>query len=143
MAKYDFDPLKAFLQLESDLRLRAAAVPRTLQFLPSLDMYETASALVIKMELAGVQPERLTITLSAEDRVLTVAGERREAKEEHEDRIRCYSLEIYFGKFEREIALPNDMRFDREHITANYRDGFLVITLPKRAEKRTIEIRND
>jgi HSP20 family molecular chaperone IbpA len=143
MAKHDFDPIKTFLQLESDLRLRTAVMPRTLQFHPSLDMFETASALVIKMELAGVQPERLAITLSADDRALTVAGERREAQEEHEDRIRCYHLEIYFGKFEREIALPKEMRFDREHIMANYHDGFLVITLPKRAEKRTIEIRND
>src|SRR5579862_9204333 len=139
MASHKFDPLEIFLQLESDVRLNAA---RAIQFRPAVDMYETATALIIKMELAGIQPDRLNITLSADDRVLSVAGERRELAQEHEGRIRCYQLEIFFGSFERDIVLPTEMRFDRDHIKANYRDGFLVISLPKRSEKRTIEISN-
>ena len=78
--------------------------------------------------------------------MLTIVGERIEPQEEHRDRIRCYHLEIFFGKFEREIILPTSISFDRDGITANYRDGFLMISLPKRAakttEKRTIEISN-
>jgi HSP20 family molecular chaperone IbpA len=140
MASHKFDPLEFYLQLESDVRLSAA---RALQFSPAVDMYETKTALIVKMELAGIQPDRLNITLSADDRVLSVAGERREPAEEHEGRIRCYQLEIFFGTFARDIVLPTDMRFNRDNIKANYRDGFLIISLPKRAEKRTIEISNE
>ncbi len=143
MARNQFDPLDIFLQLESDLRRSAGQAVRAIQFRPSIDMYETETALVIKMELPGIRVDRLDITLAADDSRLTVSGERREPVEEHEGRIRCYHLEIYFGSFEREIPLPRDMRFDRDRISANYRDGFLMISLPKRSEKRTIEIRRD
>jgi HSP20 family protein len=140
MASQKYNPLEIFLQLESDLRMGAGSAVQAIQFRPSVDMYETATALIVKMELPGVQPERLSIELSADDHLLTVAGDRREAPEEYEGRIRCYHLEIYFGSFERKIALPPNLRYDRERITAKYRDGFLVISLPKRPDKRMIEI---
>jgi HSP20 family protein len=143
MASRKFDPLEVFLQLESDLRMSGGSAVRAIQFRPSVDMYETEASLIVKMELPGVKPERVSIELSADDLRLAVFGDRREPPEEHEGRIRCYQLEIYFGSFVREIVLPPEMRFDRDRITASYRDGFLVISLPKRAEKRRIEINKD
>lgn len=144
MARRDYNPLDVFLLLDSDMRRTAVNAQRALQFQPAIDMYETASALVVEMELAGIVPERLSITLSADDRVLSVAGERREPQADHSERTRCYHLEIFFGQFERQIVLPSNVAFDRENITANYRDGFLIIALPKRAEprheKRVIEV---
>jgi HSP20 family molecular chaperone IbpA len=41
-------------------------------------------------------------------------------------------LEIYFGPFERAIALPMDVSVDRDKISAVYRDGFLQVTIPKK-----------
>ena len=144
MARREYNPLDVFLLLDSDMRRTAVNAQRALQFQPAIDMYETASALVVEMELAGIVPERLRITLSADDRVLSVAGERREPQADHQERTRCYHLEIFFGQFERQIVLPSNVAFDRENITANYRDGFLIIALPKRAEprheKRVIEV---
>src|SRR5258708_39985536 len=102
MASRDFNPLDIFLQLETDLLRSAEGALRELRFQPRADMYETDSALVAKIEIAGVKADRLSITLSADDRVLTVAGERIESQEERYDRIKCYQLEIYFGTFERE-----------------------------------------
>lgn len=140
MSRQNYDPLQMFRQLEADLRLGASRAAQAIDFQPGLDMYETANALVVKLELAGVDPSRLDITLSGDDRMLSVRGERRESDPENEGRIRCYHLEIFFGGFQREIALPPEMRFDRDAIAANYRDGFLVISLPKRNSKRSIDV---
>ena len=143
MARREFDPLDVFLLLEPGMRRSVVTAHQGLRFQPSVDVYETASALVVRMELAGVQSDRLNITLSADDRVLSVAGERREPSEDNHESIRCYQLEVFFGAFERQVVLPPNVAFDRENITANYRDGFLVMTLPKRtprSEKRRIEV---
>ena len=144
MASRDFNPLDIFWQLENDMRQRVEEAMRAARFQPSVDMFETTSALVVKMEVAGVRPEKLQIVLSADDRVLTVSGERAEPWDEQQDRVRCYQLEIYFGPFERQVLMPAGLRFDRDQITANYRDGFLVISLPKRTETprsvRVIEV---
>jgi len=144
MASRDFDPFDMFRQIEHDMRSTAGVPMRGMIFHPGLDMYETADSLVVKMEMAGVKPDQINIELSADDRYLKVEGERLEAQEDHRDRLRCYHLEIYYGKFQREIQLPGNVRLNRDLIRAGYRDGFLVITLPKLAgefpEKRTISI---
>ncbi|HLV81372.1 MAG TPA: Hsp20/alpha crystallin family protein [Chthonomonadaceae bacterium] len=141
MASRDFNPLDIFLQLENDMRRSVEDAMRATRFQPSVDMFETTSALVIKLEAAGVRPEKLQIVLSADDRVLTVSGERVEPGDEQRDRVRCYQLEIYFGPFERQIFLPAGLRIDRDRITANYRDGFLVISLPRREEApRSVQV---
>jgi HSP20 family protein len=102
---------------------------------PRVDVHETSESVIVKMEIAGVKLEKLNVTLSNDDRVLTVTGERNEEDEERAERIRCYQLEIYFGAFERQIVLPVEARIDREGITANYRDGILVVQLPKRVQQ--------
>src|SRR2546423_7262476 len=106
MANRDFNPFDMFRQLEQDMRSTTGATMRGMMFHPGLDMYETAESLVVKMELAGVKPNRINIELSADDRYLTIQGERLEGHEDHRDRLRCYHLEIYYGTFQREVALP-------------------------------------
>ncbi len=144
MAKRDFSHFDIFRQMEMEMQRFTEEALRGVLFHPQADVYETAEALILKLELAGVRPEKLNITLSADDRTLTVSGIRGEPSDERRERIRCYQLEIFYGEFEREIALPAGVLFDRERITANYRNGFLVISLPKREkpvpEMRTIEI---
>lgn len=143
MASRHFNPFDIILQLESDMRRTTREAVRAVMFHPGLDMYETEDALVIKMELAGVKPEQISVTLTADDRYLLIKGERAE-QQNGTPRLRCYQLEIYYGPFEREVALPTDIIVDREHISASYRDGFLLISLPKktrtRNEKRVIEV---
>jgi HSP20 family protein len=144
MANRDFKPLDIFFQMESDFLRGIEATTRSLRFQPCADMYETAKALIVRIELPGVRPENLNITLSADDRVLAIAGERAETRQEPNERVRYHHLEIFYGAFEREITLPANIRFDRDQISANYKDGFLVITLPKRAvetqQRRSIEV---
>ena len=144
MASRDFNPFDMFRQLEQEMRAPAGATMRGMMFQPGLDMYETADNLVVKLELAGVKPDRINIELSADGRFLTVVGERVEGAEDHRNRLRCYHLEIYYGRFERQIALPGNLQLDRDDIHANYREGFLLVTLPKLTaeptEKRTIPV---
>ena len=144
MASRDFNPFDMFRQLEQDMRTAVGSGMRGMMFHPGLDMYETSDSLVVKLELVGVRPDRINIELSADDRYLTIGGERLEGVEDHRDRIRCYHLEIYYGQFEREIGLPGNLRLDRERIHASYREGFLLVTLPKLigepTEKRTIPV---
>jgi HSP20 family protein len=114
---------------------------------PPVDIHETSSHLVVKMELAGARSEDLQVSLSPDDRVLTISGARTEAHADREGRVRCHQLEIYFGPFERTIALPG-VPLNREKITATYRDGFLQVLLPKRQapeepQKRVIPINGD
>ena len=147
MASQDFNPFDMFRQLEQEIRTSPGAAMREMMFHPGLDMYETDDSLVVKIELAGVKPDRINVELSADDAFLTVEGERQESQEDHQDRLRCYHLEIFYGKFRREIPIPGSIRLDREGIRAGYRDGFLLVTLPKREkatpEKRTITITNE
>ena len=147
MASRDFNPFDLFRQLDHDMRATSGTTMGSMMFHPSLDMYETADSLVVKLELSGVRPDRINIELSADDRHLTIAGERIEGAEDHRDRLRCYHLEIYYGQFVREIALPGNLRLDRDRIQASYRDGFLLVTLPKLPgepiEKRTIPVTSE
>lgn len=143
MSFKDFRDMDLLRQMENEMQRIAdealrgffAEVPAPNRFWqPRVDMHETPESVIVKVEIAGVDPDRLNVSLSADDRVLTIAGERTEEPRERLDRIRCYQLEIYFGPFEREIVLPGDVRIDRDAIRASYKDGFLLVTLPKLPE---------
>lgn len=108
---------------------------------PATDVLETESGLQVKMELAGVGAEHLSVSLSADGRRLTVGGVRGERSEERGERTRCHQLEIYFGPFERTIPLPPEIEVDRDAISATLRDGFLTITLPRR-ERQPVRSRS-
>ena len=138
MTNRDFDPFDVFRQLEDDIRGRHGANMQSVVFHPKIDMYETDNSLVVKMELAGVQSDSIRLELSADDRTICIEGERLESREDHSERLRCYHLEIFYGKFERTVSLPASIRLERERITAELRDGFLVVTLPKAAQKATL-----
>ncbi|MCW3059614.1 MAG: hypothetical protein JWQ02_1435 [Capsulimonas sp.] len=98
---------------------------------PPVDIHETDTALLVKMELAGAKADDLQVSLSPDDRVLTISGARGETHLDREGRVRCHQLEIYFGPFERAVALPSSIPIERDNLKATYRDGFLIITLPK------------
>ncbi|MDR3707678.1 MAG: Hsp20/alpha crystallin family protein [Capsulimonadaceae bacterium] len=100
-------------------------------WVPSVDIHETQESLLVKCELAGVKAEDLQVSLSADDKTLTIAGIRKEARDEQGGRLQCHQLEVYFGPFEREVAMPPQVRVDRDRLSAAYKDGFLIVSLPK------------
>jgi len=101
---------------------------------PRVDVYETRDTLVVKICAAGIKPDQVEILLSADDRFLTIRGVRTEDNKDRGGLVRYYQLEVYYGPFERIIALPVDVKIDRDKLKATYEDGYLIISLPKKQD---------
>jgi HSP20 family protein len=101
---------------------------------PAMDMYETDDALVIVLDLAGVDANQTEVR--AEPHQLQVRGVRRERRPQNRpDEQRSYhALEIPYGRFERTVRLPPGL--DTAEASASYREGLLEITLPKRLARQ-------
>lgn len=106
-------------------------------FAPALDVEESEDGFTLVIELPGVSPEDVDITL--EENVLTVSGERNFYAGKEADGFR--RVERSFGRFHRAVRLPDRVAGDR--VEADYRDGLLTITVPKaeEAKPRRIEVR--
>ena len=103
---------------------------------PLADITEDDKEYVIKAELPDVKKEDVKVTV--ENGVLTIAGER---KFETRDSGKGYHrLERSYGRFTRSFAVPN--AFDTENIAADYKNGVLSVSLPKKeaAKPRQIKI---
>ena len=99
----------------------------TTDWSPPVDICETESEIVIRMELPGVDAK--AVSVSVESDVLTVRGERhheRDLKTETYHRMECSN-----GRFHRSFSLPNTVEAD--HLRSSQRDGLLTLTLPKKA----------
>ena len=91
---------------------------------PPTDVYETDTALVAQVEVAGMQNGDFNITL--EDRLLTIHGVRADSPGE---RRAYFQMEIPSGEFRIEVDLP--IAVDPDAIDAVYEDGFLRVTMLK------------
>jgi HSP20 family protein len=108
----------------------------TASWVPATDVSEDANTIQITMELAGVNPEDVRISL--EGNVLTIRGEKRQEDEENSERV--HRIERIYGMFERTFVLPNTV--DPDRIEAQYENGVLTVTIPKaeRARPREIQV---
>lgn len=94
-------------------------------WVPPTDVYETPKELVVKMAISGVKPEDISVEFA--DGILTISGKRFD--DSNHEKTRFYQVEIRYGYFERKIALPKTI--DENNISATYKDGFLLVTIPK------------
>jgi HSP20 family protein len=103
---------------------------------PPLEVKEDDSEIRVKLELAGVDEKDISITLS--DGNLQIKGEKKEEREEKSEL--CYCSERNYGSFERTIGIPSSV--DPENVTAKFKNGVLMVTLPKKeeAKPKNIEI---
>jgi HSP20 family protein len=101
---------------------------------PLVDIYEREGNIVLKAELPGVDPKDVDIRV--ENNVLTLRGERKFDDEVKRDNY--HRVERAYGAFSRSFTLPNVV--DTGDIKAEYRDGVLSVTLPKRAEAKPRQI---
>ena len=90
---------------------------------PPTDVYETEESCVIKVEIAGVRDEDFEVAF--ENNILMIRGNRPDFNE----RRAYHQMEIRFGRFEIAVEIP--VVVDIEKAQAEYKDGFLVIILPK------------
>jgi HSP20 family protein len=93
---------------------------------PAANISETNKEYVIKAELPEMKKDDVKVTLL--NGVITIAGERKQVKNEGESDLR---IESFYGTFSRSFALPDDI--DDKAIRAESLDGVLRVHIPKRA----------
>ena len=95
---------------------------------PSVDIFENDNEVIFKAELPGMNAKDIEVKL--ENNVLMLKGERRFEKETKEENYHRIARE--YGTFSRSFALPTAVNADK--VTAEYKDGILKVTLPKKEE---------
>lgn len=90
---------------------------------PPTDVYETEGKYVVKVEIAGMRDDDFEVAF--ENNILMVTGFR----SDHTERRAYHQMEIRSGRFGIAVEIP--VAVDLEKATAEYRDGFLTIVLPK------------
>ncbi len=101
---------------------------------PLIDMIDTNDAILVYAEIPGVNKDDIKVKIHND--VLTISGERKEP--ELPEKANCLIREREFAKFMRSVRLPYPV--DVNKVSAEYKDGILKITLPKREEFKQKEI---
>ena len=130
------DPFQGFRFFE-DAVTRLMNEPRTARpWSPPVDILETEDNLTLKADLPDVKIEDLDIRV--ENNTLTIRGHRNFEKEENVKG--WHRIERSYGTFARSFSLPNTV--DTEKVRADYRNGVLTITVPKKevAKPKTIHV---
>ena len=109
----------------------------TRSWAPPVDIYETEDAIVLKAELPGIDPKDVEVRV--EDNTLYLKGERKYEKEVNEQNY--HRIERSYGSFARSFSLPNSI--SAEKVKAEYKDGLLTLTIPKREEAKPKTIKID
>ncbi len=97
---------------------------------PDVNLYETDSAYLVCVDLAGVEKHEIEVTV--DQQVLRIRGSRAvPTMKELSDktRFRIHLMEIDHGQFCRDVELPANV--EKRRISASHRDGMLWIELPK------------
>jgi len=102
---------------------------------PAVDIYETEDEVVVKAELPEVNQKDIDIQI--ENNTLILRGERKFNKETKKENF--HRIERAYGTFSRSFTLPSSI--DQEKISADYKDGILKISMPKREETKPKQIK--
>lgn len=124
------------LRLFQDSLSRLFSEPASRPWSPAVDIFETDNDLVLKADLPDVEPKNVAIQL--ENGTLTLKGERK--FEQNQNGKGFHRIERSYGSFTRAFSLPDTV--DGEKVKADYKNGVLTITLPKKevAKPRTINV---
>ena len=104
-------------------------------WVPAVDIYENDKhEIVIRAEMPGMKRE--DIELRVENNTLTLRGERKREAEVRDEQY--HRVERAYGAFVRSFSLPSTV--DAGHVSAEYKDGVLSVTLPLREEAKPRQI---
>jgi len=103
-------------------------------WLPPVDIHEDSNNIYLKAELPGIKKEELNI--SVEGDTLTIKGEKKHESEVKEEQF--HIMERTYGSFSRSFSLPANV--DASKVRADYKDGVLNLTLPKKEESKPKKI---
>ena len=101
---------------------------------PVVDVSESEHAFHLHAELAGVEKDKIKI--SVHENVLTLSGERQ--RKEDEGSAKLHRIERIYGSFSRQFTLPKSV--GAENVNARYQDGVLEISIPKVEKPQPIDI---
>jgi HSP20 family protein len=130
------DPVSA-LRLFEDAFTRMLNEPRANRpWSPAVDIFETENELVLKADLPDVRLEDIDVRV--ENETLTIKGERKFEQETNAKGF--HRIERSYGRFVRSFAVPATV--NTENVGAEYRDGVLTVTLPKKeaAKPRQVKV---
>ena len=138
------DPFSEIRNIQEDFgRIFSSALPRIFsgeegllegRWAPVVDIYEDQDSITLEADLPGLKPG--DFNLSIENYRLTLSGERKFEKENKGDNWR--RVERGYGSFTRSFTLPSTVNVDG--VNAEYKDGVLRVTLPKREEVKARQI---
>jgi HSP20 family molecular chaperone IbpA len=101
----------------------------------TIDVYQTPTEIIIESAVAGVQPEDLDVNVTTDS--ISIKGKRRREKQiKDED---YFYQECYWGRFSRSVILPQEV--DPDNSTVSFKNGILIIRLPKLNRKRTKKLK--
>jgi HSP20 family protein len=143
-----YDPFRDLRTLQDEVnRLFSTNLSRTFgdegiargAWMPNVDIYENKDQIVLEAELPGMNRE--DFDLSIENNIITLRGERRFEKKDDGDNY--HRVERAYGTFTRSFTLPQTV--SAEGATAEYKNGVLRVSLPKREEvkARRIEVKGE
>ena len=138
-----FDPLREMLDLQRSINqlFGAGRTPgedvALSAWTPPVDIFEGENEYVIKLELPEVSRDEVKVHLN--DQTLSISGERKIENEEKRDAY--HRIERSYGQFYRSFTLPPNV--NPGAIDAQFKDGVLRLTLPKReeAKPKNIEVK--
>src|SRR6202140_5471906 len=137
-----FEPFQGVATLQDQInRLFNDGIERTGEdsslttWVPAVDIYETEHELVVKADLPQVDPKDLDIRV--ENNILTIRGERKFEKNVNQDNY--LRVERAYGAFSRSFSLANTV--NSEAIKADYQNGVLTLSIPKREEAKPKQIK--
>ncbi len=96
---------------------------------PNTDIFETSDAIILLLDLAGLSKEDIKVV--CHDQILRISGVRMRKHLPGMERI--HRIEIDYGPFEKLFRIPYDL--DVERIEAEYENGILKISIPKKTEQ--------
>ncbi len=132
----ELEEYPAGLRVFQDSLSRLFSEPASRPWSPSVDIFETENDIVLKADIPDVDPKNVGIQL--ENGTLTLRGERKfEAQNNGKG---FHRIERSYGSFVRAFSLPETV--EGEHVKADYKNGVLTITLPKKevAKPKSIKV---
>jgi HSP20 family protein len=125
-----YEQVRSTLILEAEEILDRLAVGG---WVPNVDICETADAVTVRVELPGIEPSDIRVTI--QDSTLRVQGVKREPAVALE-RLSYYCLERRYGKFDRQINI--EQVIDAGHSCATLVNGVLSIEIPRMENRRGV-----
>jgi HSP20 family protein len=112
----------------------------TAMWIPLVDIHEFVDRFELHVDLPGVDPSKVDLTLDGG--ILTLSGERPQTARKDSEDVQGRRVERGHGQFHRRFVLPDTVDSERVNATGNH--GVLTVTIPKqpKAMPRRIQIGN-